>query len=315
MRLFVLFFFILLTSACAQSPDSSSELAQQGLFDATFSSDGKYALIASQLHGASYWQLNPLERKYSWNHDSEGFTQITAVALSSNGQRAASAHKNQWVLWDTSNGKSLAFWQTPADISSIALSDDGQFALIGQSDGKVWYTNTANGDNVLEFKHSEAVKTLAISDQTSMALTGSDDYKAKFWSIESGELLHTIELKNMCRKVAFSPSGKHAFVSSLRGEHSLIDTKTFALHSQIKARYTNYNSAVFDEPRKRLYLSNQQGYIQSFDMGSGDEQTRFHAKRKGWFGGIRSVVAIQLSNDQLKAITSDGQLQNFTLSH
>ena len=300
--------------ACAQSPDSSEELASQGLFSASFSSDGEHALIGSQLHGASYWSLSPLERSFNWNHQQGEYTQITATAISPDGSRAATVHRNQWILWDANTGASLSFLQTPSDILSIALNTDGTRALLGLENGAIWYTDALTGNNVQEFKQSEAIRSVAINADSSMALTGSDDYSAVFWNLSTGEALHTQTLENMSRHVAFAPSGNKAFISSLRNDHLIINTLDFSVQSALKERYTIFNGAHFSQDEKTLYLANQQGYIQAFDTLTGEESSRYKADRKKLFGAPRSIITLWSGSSSLKALTSDGQLQVFPLT-
>ncbi|KZY85757.1 hypothetical protein A3742_29065, partial [Oleiphilus sp. HI0071] len=250
--------------ACAKSPDSSSEIATQGLFSGSFSKDGQNILIGSQLHGASYWRVSPLERTFNWNHQQGEYTQITANAISTDGSRAATAHKNQWILWNTETGASLAFLQAPSNILSIALNQDGSRALLGLESGDIWYTDPLTGNNVQEFKQSEAVRSVAINADATLALTGSDNYSATFWDLLNGEALHTENLENMSRHVTFSPSGNKAFISSLRNDHLIINTRDFSTLSAIQERYTIFNGAHFSVDEKRVYLANQQGYIQVF---------------------------------------------------
>lgn len=300
--------------ACAQGPDSSSEIASQGLFSGTFSKDGQNVLIGSQLHGASYWRVSPLERTYNWNHQQGEFTQITANAISTDGARAATAQKNQWILWNTETGASLAFLQTPSDILSIALNKDGSRALLGLESGDIWYTNPLTGNNVQEFKQSEAIRTVAINHDATIALTGSDDYSATFWDLQSGKALHTENLENMSRHVSFSASGKKAFISSLRNDHLIINTHDFSTLSSIQERYTIFNGAHFSPDENQVYLANQQGYIQVFDTSTGKESSRYKAKRKKWFGASRSIIALWADSTTLKALTSDGQLQSFSIT-
>lgn len=311
--IFTILFSALLV-ACAQGPDSSSEIATLGLFSGNFSKDGKHLLIGSQLHGASYWNLSPLERTFNWNHQQGDYTQITANAISPDGSRAATVHKNQWILWDTTTGASLAFLQTPSDILSIALNKDGSRALLGLESGDIWYTNPLTGNNVQEFKQDEAIRSVAINEDASLALTGSDDYSAMFWDLLSGKALHTEQLENMSRHVAFSPSGNKAFISSLRNDHLIINTSDFSTLSSIQERYTIFNGAHFSPNETHLYLANQQGYIQVFDTATGEESSRYKAKPKKWFGASRSIIALWTDSATLKALTSDGQLQTFSLT-
>lgn len=313
MRLFLFVCLCLLLTACAKSPDSRSELATQGLFSASFSPDGTSALIASQLHGASYWSLSPLDRKYNWNHSGDGYTQVSATAISQDGSRAITSTKNQWIVWDTTSGKSLAFWQTPFDILSVALNKDGSRALLGLESGDIWYINSATGNNELEFKHEEAVRSVALSESTRLVLSGSDDYSAKFWSLDSGELVNTVTLKNMSRHVSFSKSGNIAFVSSLRNEHLLINTSDFSIKSSVQERYTVFNGAAFSPDESSVYLANQQGYIQAFDVQNGSEIERYKAERKSTFGTPRSVLSLWVDENALLALSSDGQLQTFSI--
>lgn len=315
MRLITLVLSLFLLSACAESPQSRDELAKQGLLSASFSSDGSHLLIGSQLHGASYWQVSPLQRKFNWNHTNGEFTQVTATAISRDAQRAATVSQNQWILWDATTGASLSFWQTPAKIQSIALNHNGTRALLGLANGHAWYLDTATGNNLKEFKHEASVNSVALLDapehEQSIALTGSDDYSAKLWNLKNGELLKSLPLKNMSRHVHISGSGKHAFISSLRQEHLIVDLTSLSVKSTIQERYTVFNGAQFANNDERIYLANQQGYIQVFDTADGKERNRYKSEPKRWLGATRAITTLSAQPSSLLALTVDGQLQTF----
>jgi WD40 repeat protein len=302
----------LLLSGCAKTSDSAEELATLGLFSSTIDKQGKHLVIGSILHGASYWQIDPLKRLYNWNHAQGEFSQITQTALSGDGTRAATVTGAQWILWDTGSGDYLKFYEAGADIHAIALNENGDKALIGLEDGNVWYMDTNTGNNLAEMKHDGPVRSVAINANESLGLTGGDDYQAVFWDLKTGDPIHREALENMSRLVRFSPSGGLALISSLRAEHMLLNTNTFEVISNMKQRYSIYNDASFSNDEKHLFLASQEGLIQEFDTQTGKEISSFKAKRKSLFGGSRSLLSVYSAPSHILALSSDGQLFSFT---
>ena len=305
---------ISLLAACGGKPDQKETIATQGLFAGTFSDDASSMLIGSIQHGASYWQLDPSERKYNWNHASEGFSEITDVAISGNKSTGATVTKNQLSIWSIHDGKNKGFWQTSSEIESLALNNSGSAALVGLENGQVWYMDTRTGKNLAEFAHSAEVHGVDLTDDH--AITASDDNFVRLWDLRTKEVAHERKMNNISRYAIFSPSGKFVFVSSLRGEHLILDSASFELVSDINERYMNVTAAIFSDDESTLYLANQQGNIRAYETQTGSKTGEWVSPPKAAFahGSSKEVVSLAIKQNTLLALSSGGELHSFTLN-
>jgi WD40 repeat protein len=301
-------------SACSNKPDERDTLAIQGLLSGALSSQGNYALIGSIQHGGSLWQTSPLERKYNWNHQANTLTSITEVALSGDATKAATASKNQYVLWNIQTGLGEQFWRTGSKILSLALNEQGSRALVGQESGQIWYMDTRTGRNLAEFAHSAEVRSVDLT--RTHAVTAGDDFLVRLWELESKALVREKKLKNMARYALFSPSERMIFVSSLRGDHLVLDSASLDIIGNINERYMNVTAATFSPDEKLIYLANPQGTIRAYETLTGSEVNDWTSPPKKAFahGTSKAVLGLSAIGNQLQALTSGGELHTFNLN-
>lgn len=120
--------------------ETSWKLEEQGILSAAVSANGKYVLIGNDAGQANLWQLDTEPtRVHSWQHQNKGPEGIRHVALSANDQYALTAEKNSLAWWRVRDGKLLGYWKIPG-INSIALSKDGLYGLIGLRDQAQYFS-------------------------------------------------------------------------------------------------------------------------------------------------------------------------------
>jgi WD40 repeat protein len=116
----------MLTACSAKSPDTSLEVAVDGLYGGALSKDASHAVIGAFTHGGSYWQLSPGERLFDWNHGGElnevpilgdalrrGRT-FSAARFSDNNQQLITGSSDRMVqLWQLPEMQELARWELP----------------------------------------------------------------------------------------------------------------------------------------------------------------------------------------------------------
>lgn len=232
-------------SACSNKPDERDTLAIQGLLSGALSSQGNYALIGSIQHGGSLWQTSPLERKYNWNHQANTLTSITEVALSGDATKAATASKNQYVLWNIQTGLGEQFWRTGSKILSLALNEQGSRALVGQESGQIWYMDTRTGRNLAEFAHSAEVRSVDLT--RTHAVTAGDDFLVRLWELES---------KALVREKKTQKYGTLCTVFAKRAHDiCLFFTRRSPRIRQRKLRYYRYHKRTVYECNSRNFLA------------------------------------------------------------
>ncbi|EAT11235.1 hypothetical protein HF888_15955 [Bermanella marisrubri] len=212
-------------SACTSGidPDEKWDTAKQGVFSAALQANGDHALIGSIHHGGSYWQLQPLERLYNWNHEAEQQSNIIASAISDNGKYAATAELRRIVLWNTQDGEAFWMWQAPADIEDMDLDNDGRLALLGLRSYEAALFDIQNGGVQRRLSHEGIVQTVDMTPDRRFAITGGDDSLVRVWDLTSGNMLHEWRLLNQIKVVSISDDGRLAFASSHRDESHIWD--------------------------------------------------------------------------------------------
>ncbi len=146
---------------------------------------------------------------------------INAVAVTPNGQYALSGHdKGHLYLWDltatprierrfyNSSSELLGVPCTP--VSSVAISPDGQYAVVGNENSTTRLWNLESGEIQQTFKgHNENVTTLAITQDGRFVVSGSDDTTVRLWDVNTGECLWTFEgHQDGVTTVAITPGGQ-----------------------------------------------------------------------------------------------------------
>lgn len=128
----------LLLSACgdANPPLKTWKLVPGGITAAAVADN--HALLASIDQGAQWWQLKPKKLLHTFRH-SQAKQEMIAVAVTADGRFAVTADRNGLAWWNIRSGRPLASW-TLEGIRSLALSADGQWALIGLGDRAVYFS-------------------------------------------------------------------------------------------------------------------------------------------------------------------------------
>ncbi|MGH1470431.1 MAG: WD40 repeat domain-containing protein [Cellvibrionaceae bacterium] len=237
LRTFFVFFSISISaiSGCNKTagPSSSIEVAAVGAYGGTFSDDGKLAIVGSINHGGSLWRVRDRERVYNWNHHQGDYTQIIAADFSPEGDWAITADEHTMVLWKTSDGSAHRFWTTPGSVLSIALSQNGRYALLGLSNNTAVIFDVQRGGIRRTFHHQAPVTSVDLSDDNKFALTGSEDNTAVLWDIDTNKPAHTIQHSDYVLKVALSPNGNRAFSAARYDKAIVWDTETGSISGEI----------------------------------------------------------------------------------
>ena len=308
---------ILLLSACdnAEKPAASWETAAQGLYTATLSSDSNYAVVASIYHGGSLWDMRSKERLYNWNHSKGDYTGIIAAAFSPEGNYAATASQRTIVLWEVGTGKPVWFWTASGDVLSMALTPNGDYALLGLEDHTAVLFDIKNGGVKRTYRHNGKVRSVALTNDARFALTGSDDHTAKLWELDSGEAIHTWEHDNQLVTTALSPTGKYAFTAAQADKALIWDVASGKQIKQMpisKSSYiagAAYTAAKFSADESRLLTGTNSQLVQLWNVSSGAELKRWKVTKKDkWKPSAATVLTVGFGSKsgQYYAVGSNG---------
>ncbi|WP_235009193.1 WD40 repeat domain-containing protein [Marinobacterium lutimaris] len=305
---------MLLTGCSGDSPDSWQEYTAQGIYSATLSPDGSHAIVGSTQHGGSYWDTRRHERLYDWNHKQGEYTNIVDSSFSPDGRFAATASSIDLVLWNTDDGSPIWYWIAPAEVLSIALSNNGDYALLGLGNHQAVYFDIKNGGILRTLLHPARVRSVALDNTASLALTGDDAYAARLWDMSSGKELHSVSFNNTVDTVALSGDGRFAFSSATLDKAYIWDTRsgqilhTLSGDEMLWQKRISYISARFSNDGSQLLTGSASGSVQLWDVSTGKQLRKWQTKKREAYGPTStSIEAVGFGNDgRYYAIGSNG---------
>lgn len=307
MHRFYWLIIILLFAGCASTPEQQLQQAKEGVTATALSSDGRYGVIASSNHDIGVWDLKQKKLLYTWRHSPGQTPNIIAISISPDNNFVLTAERKNIVLWDLRNGKSLHFWATKSDILDVALSRNGQFALLGLQNGKADYIDLTTGHRIKQFQHLETVNAVALSADGRFALTGSDDKSAILWGLNPTKLLHHWRHKKRVRYVTFSPKSSFALTSASQASVKIWDTTTGGLKNRLKHPKVTITSAKFSANERTLAIGVLPQRLELWDVNSNKKLQQWTVPRSdGWKPTSTFIYAIAYTPDQ-SLITEDSR--------
>ena len=305
-------------TACSsgEPPSSWQNYATLGLYSAAISKDGSMALIGAQEEGGSLWNIAKKSRDYDWNHRQGERSIIASVAFSPEGKFAVTANQQDLVLWHTDTGMPEWFWSSPGEILDMALSPDGNYALLGLANHTAVFFDVKNGGVQRTFRHGGRVRSVALSPDGRTAITGADDYTTTLWDIQSGEQIHQRTLENIIDSVAISDDGQTAFSASSLDKAIIWDVGTGKIRHTLSGdesfmpRRVSYLDARFSESGLQLLTGNSAGLVQLWNAKTGKLVKTWEAHKKDPYGpNSTSIYAVGFKGPKsYLAIGSNGVL-------
>ncbi|GAB3478966.1 WD40 repeat domain-containing protein [Marinomonas epiphytica] len=266
----------LLWSCSAQSPSSTAELAVQGLYSAALSDDGRHSVIGSIQHGGSFWDNNRSERLFNWNHAQGEYTPLISVDIDPSGGFALTGGARTLVLWNTQNGQFEGFWNTPGDVRSLKLTQNGNLALVGLDDQTARFFDVKNGGIMQTLRTGAVVRAVDVTPDAQLGLTGDDNYKAILWDMQTGEKKFEWELNNRIASVALSNDGEYAFAAAQLGNAKIWSTRTGEEVLNINtgaldSRNVTIAKAVFSPDKRTILLGGINRRITLMQVSTGEK--------------------------------------------
>lgn len=310
----VIIFSVFLLTACddAKAPQLTEELARQGVYSMRFSPSANHIMVGSIHHGGSYWSLAPAERRYDWNHQAEGYSNILNSAFSPDGQFVATADHRTIVLWQQDSGEAIWFWNAPGDIEDIALTANGQLALLAMRDYTATLFDIKNGGIRQRLAHDGVVYDVSLSDDGVMAATGSDDSLARSWNLNNGKLLHTFEHNNQVRTAQLSADGRLLFTSAYGESGKIWDARSGKLLGEIAQVRGHYSAARFINDGSQLLTGNSSGKVELWDVASGERRQAWRAEPRDRWGSNNVLVEdVAYNGGRYLAAAANGLVYQF----
>ena len=255
---------------------------------------------------------------------------VTAVAISTDGQRAVSADiesagttfikhsTGAERVWDLATGAELHTSTGHGRVTALAVSPDGQRAVsYGEQTVRVW--DLATG---AELRTLTSQGPVAVSADGQRAVSGDDDGTVRVWNLATGQALHTFGSTDMWnqltyrdtvffgvvdgpRPVAVSADGQRAVSGSTDGTVRVWDlTAGQELHSCGHRRWVTAVAISADGQRA---VSGGEQTVRVWDLATGEELHTLTAGR---------VTAIAVSADGQRAVSGreNGTVQMWDLA-
>jgi WD40 repeat protein len=301
-----------LLPACDQTPkpEKTTLLAANGVFSASLSEN--YALLGTMEGYGELWETKGKPSLiHQWKHTDED-NGIIATDISIGEEYAITAEKNSIAWWRISDGILLSVWSLP-DISSISISPDGQFALVGLAD-KAIYLALEYGKTLFSFDHTDRVLSTDISDSGIYALTGSEDKTAKLWQLSNGELKYTWQHRNKLSTVALSHHDKYALTNAALSQTHIWKLSNGELYKEIGPKLLTLSSAEFSENDKFVLIGHTTQRIDIWKVNTGKLIKFWRPKKEAeWRPTAATILSLGFTANSKKfySIATNGFLQKW----
>ena len=274
-------------SACQPTgtkPIQRWQHAIEGAYAGEISSDGKYSVTSSIHHGMSLWDLENNALKYNWSQQQKSSDNLVlALSISDNSSHVMSASKENFSLWNIKTGQSEGYWKVRnSSIRDIAVANNGDYLLIGKSNGTVVHVNMYNGRRLEFLGHSEKINTVDMLPNGRVAISGGNDFIAYVWDTVTGQVIYRFNHPSRVSKVALDPLGRYAFsADSMKGAH-IWDLKTGKLVSDLKGtkRQEVFSSVRFSADGKTLITGAASKKVSIWDIATGKRRSSWHVLPK-----------------------------------
>lgn len=230
---------ITLLMACqpiSKEPIQRWKHAVEGAYAANISNDGTLSVVSSVHNGINLWNIEKNEVIYNWSQQQDNADNLVlAVDIADNNSHVLTASRTEFSIWNTSTGKSEAFWEiSDTTIRDIAIANNASAALIGQSNGVVLHVSPKSGRRLEFLGHKEKVNSVDMLPNGRIAISGGNDFVAFVWDTQSGQVIYRFNHPSRVTYVALDPKGRFAFTADSKKSSNIWDLKTGELISQLQ---------------------------------------------------------------------------------
>lgn len=283
----VALFSCLFLSACSPSTSKPLERFQhsiEGSYAADISNDGKWSVISSIHHGISVWDLDKNALTFQWGQQQNSSDNLVlAIDISDTNSHALTASRENFALWNMKTGKSEGYWKVRnSNIRDIAISNNGDYLLIGKGNGNVVHVAVDTGRRLEFLGHKEKINSVDMMPNGRVAISGGNDFIAYVWDTQTGQVIFQFNHSTRVSKVALDPLGRFAFsADSMKAAH-IWDLKTGQLISTLKGtkRHEVFSSARFSPDGTKLVTGAASSKVSVWDVATGKRTNNWHVTPK-----------------------------------
>jgi WD40 repeat protein len=276
--------FLLACSPSGDKPIQRFQHATEGSYAGNISNDGKWSVISSIHHGISVWDLEKNALTYQWSQKQDSSDNLVlSIDISDNNSHALTASRENFALWNMNTGKSEGYWQVrESNIRDIAVSNNGNYVLIGKGNGVVVHVAIDTGRRLEFLGHKEKINTVDMMPNGRVAMSGSNDFIAYVWDTVSGQVIYQFNHTSRVSQVALDNQGRFAFsADSMKSAH-IWDLKTGKLISKLKGtkRHEVFSSVSFSPDGKTLATGAASSKVSIWDISTGKRTASWHVTPK-----------------------------------
>jgi len=274
-------------SACQPSlnePLSRWEHAVDGAYAGHISNDGKLSAVSSIHHGVSVWDIEKNALKYSWAQQQDSSDNLVlAIDISDSNSHIVTASRNNFALWDIKSGKSQGYWKVrESTIRDVAIANNGDYLLIGKSNGVVVHIAIDTGRRLEFLGHKEKINSVDLMPNGRVAISGGNDHVAYVWDTQSGQVIYQFNHTTRVSKVAIDENGRYAFSGDSMKTAYIWDLKTGKLVIQLKGtkRHEVFSSVRFSKDGETMLTGAASSKVSIWNVATGERLTSWHVTPK-----------------------------------
>lgn len=283
----VIFISGFLLPACTPSagkPLARYQHAIEGSYAGDISNDAKWSVISSIHHGISVWDLEANALKYQWAQQQDSSDNLVlAIDISDTNSHALTASRENFALWNMNTGKSEGYWKVrESNIRDIAISNNGDFLLIGKGNGTVVHVAVDTGRRLEFLGHKEKINSVDMMPNGRVAMSGGNDFIAYVWDTVTGQIVYQFNHTSRVSKVALDPKGRFAFSADSMKTAYIWDLKTGKRISTLQGtkRHEVFSSASFSPDGKTLVTGAASSKVSIWDITTGKRTASWHVTPK-----------------------------------
>jgi WD40 repeat protein len=208
-------------------------------------------------------------------------SQVTAVAISSDGRRLASGSQDQTLkVWDLTSGKLLlTLTGHTKGVTSVVFHPNGKYLASGSQDGSVRMWDTSDGRAAWTSEgHTGAVNAVAFSPNGRHLASGGDDKTVRIWETQRGQTVLTVTGHlGPVMGLDYSADGQRLASASPDGSVRIWDTLNGQEALTLRGQSSGFWRVVFSPDGRRLAASSQVNAITIWDTAEeipSDRQSR-----------------------------------------
>jgi len=265
---------------------------------AVWSADGKRIVSSSRDGKVHLWNAEtgkPAREPFQSEHP------ITHLALSPNGETVLSSQQTYVYVWKTANGEVVSPKPYHDDITALAFSDDGKYALIATNDDTADIVDPVTAKRVHRLAVGNGVFHASFSKDSRFALTASEDRTAQIWDANTGTA-HGAAFKHAAAvaDAVFSNDGKLVLTTSFDHTARVWNAVTGQAVTASLIHSTPVSAGGFSADGALALTQARDGAVRIWDVATGEVvDTPIHVTGKNSIAAFSPVESkLLLASDQ-----------------